>query len=134
MVIKEDGQCTVYPWTFPLHNKSDTLPTLQAWTKHIEAETSECIIKFHFDGEELDSNALHDWCNEHGYRFSLAAPHTSVHIGRVERIHHTIMNKARSMWLESGLPAILWNEFALTASYLSARTFSQSINSTPYKA
>ena len=126
--------CTVYPWTFPLRNKSDALPTLQAWTKRIEAETGERVIEFRFDGGELDSNALRDWCDEHGYRFSLAAPHTSAHIGRVERMHRTIMNKARSMRLEAGLPAILWDEFALTASYLSARTFSQSINSTPYKA
>ena len=125
-------ECNVL--TFPLRNKSDALPTLQAWTKCIEAETGEHIIEFRFDGGELDSNALRDWCNEHRYRFSLAAPHTSVHIGHVECMHRTIMNKARSMQLKSGLPTILWDEFALMASYLSARTFSQSINSMPYKA
>ena len=126
--------CTVYPWTFPLRSKSDALPTLQTWARRIEAETGERIGEFRFDGGELDSNALREWCDEQGYQFSLSAAHTSAHIGRVERMHRTIMNKARAMRLESGLPPFLWDEFALTASYLSARTFSRSIGTTPYES
>ena len=58
---------TSFLWTFPLHQKSDVLSTIQAWVKHIEAESNKCIGELRFDGSGLNLNALHTWCEEEGY-------------------------------------------------------------------
>lgn len=51
----------------------------------------------------------------------------------VERMHRTIMGKARAMRLQTNLPPNRWDEFCMTAGYLSARTPSRSCPSTPFE-
>ena len=108
-----------YPWSFPLHSKSDAFPTLQAWAKRTEAQSGEKIGIICIDVGELDSKAMELWCNEKGYTLKFTAPHTSAHIGHVERMHQTIMNRMRAMRVQTNLPANCWNKLAMTASYLS---------------
>lgn len=62
-----------------------------------------------------------------GTSLRFTAPYTSAHNGRVERLHRTLMNKARSMWHSTGLPPNRWHEFLLTANYLTIRTHTRSL-------
>jgi hypothetical protein len=123
-----------FPWSFPLKLKSDALPTLQAWAKRVEREANVQIGTIRIDGGELDSGAMRSWCDDHGYTLQFSAPYTSAHNGRVERIHLTIMNKMRAMLVQTQIPPNRWDELAMTASYLSARTPSRPIGRSPFEA
>ncbi|KAF9496764.1 hypothetical protein BDN71DRAFT_1357223, partial [Pleurotus eryngii] len=46
----------------------------------------------------------------------------------------TIMSKARTMRIQSKVPANRWDKFCQTACYMSCQTYSWSIGMTPYKA
>ena len=96
------------------------LPTLQSWAKRVEAQCGERVGTFCTDGGELCSKAMDDWCQSNGYTQNFTAPHTSAHIGRVERMHRTIMNRMHAIHLQANLPPNRWDELAVTASYLSA--------------
>jgi transposase InsO family protein len=56
---------------------------------------------------EQKSQDMADWLELRGMTHQYTAPYTSVHIGRMERLHHTLMAKARTMHIYAGLPAYL---------------------------
>ena len=123
-----------HPWTFCLKLKSDALPTLQSWARQAEAECGERIGIIRTDGGELDSDAMGTWCDANGYVLQTTAPYTSAHNGRAERMHLTIMNRMRAMRASTPkVPPNRWDEFALTAGYLSARTPTRTLGKTPYE-
>ncbi|KAJ3554241.1 hypothetical protein NP233_g12465 [Leucocoprinus birnbaumii] len=122
-----------YPWTYVLRQKSDALPVFQAWADKAEAECGECIGLIRSDNGELRSKEMDRWCFERRYKREYTAPYTSAHIGKVERMHLTIANKARAMRIQANLPENRWDEFVKTASYLTARTYTRSTGCTPYE-
>ena len=123
-----------HPWTYCLKLKSDVLPTLQNWACRSEAERGGRISIIRTDGGELDSDAMELWCNTNGYTLQTTAPYTSAHNGRAERMHLTVMNRMRAMCASTPkVPPNRWDEFALTAGYLSARTPTQMLGKTPYE-
>ena len=63
------------------------LPTLQAWAKHTENQCGEHIGTIRADSGKLKSHAMAEWYNANEYMMQFTAPHTSAHIGRVERMH-----------------------------------------------
>src|SRR5437660_7284924 len=67
--------------------------------------------------------------------YELSAPHTQNQNGIGERMNRTIMEKARSMLLEAGLPESFWAEAVNTAMYLHNRSPTRSLEGkTPYEA
>jgi hypothetical protein len=125
---------TSYPWTIILKHKSDAFPALQAWEKAREIETGLVVGTYRTDNGELKSTEMRAWLQSRGTTQQFTAPYTSAHIGRVERLHRTLMNKARTMRLYAGLPPTLWDEFYLTASHLHAKTISKKLHrGTPWE-
>jgi hypothetical protein len=123
-----------HPWTFCLKLKSDALPTLQSWTRRAEAECGEKIGIIRIDGGELNSDAMDTWCTTNGYVLQTTAPYTSAHNGRAECMHLTVMIRMRAMRASTPkVPPNRWDEFALTAGYLSARTPTRTLGKTPYE-
>jgi hypothetical protein len=124
-----------HPWTFCLKLKSDALSTLQIWARRAEAESGERIGIIRIDSGELKSDAMNTWCNANGYTLQFTAPYTSAHNGRVERMHLTIMNRMRAMRASTPtVPSNRWDEFAMSAGYLSARTPTRTLQKTPFEA
>jgi transposase InsO family protein len=115
-------------WSVPLRLKSDAFPELQAWTIRQETVTGEKLGIFITDNGELKSNEMGAWLATRGSDQRLTAPYTSAHNGRVERLHRTLMGKARAMRNYAKAPADLWAEFYLTASHLHKRTPIRSLN------
>jgi hypothetical protein len=68
------------------------------------------------------------WCLTHGIDHQFTAPYTFIQNGRVERLHRTIMGKARSMRLACNAPHNFWDEFCATSAYLTNLTASTTIN------
>jgi len=124
-----------HPWTFCLKLKSNVLSTLQTWTHWAEAETGECLGIIQIDGGKLKSAAMNAWCDANSYTLQITAPYTSAHNGHVERMHLTLMNRMHAMWASTpNVPLNRWNEFAMTAGYLSARTPTWTLGKTPHEA
>ena len=123
-----------YVWSLPLARKSNAVDVLRAWHRAVETQTSEKLKVIVTDNGELVSSIMTAWCKLHGIEHQLTAPYTSAQNGRAERLHHTILGKARAMRLSCNAPAEFWDEFCATSAYLTNFTASTSIGGkTPYE-
>ncbi|KAJ3570020.1 hypothetical protein NP233_g4673 [Leucocoprinus birnbaumii] len=124
---------TGFPWTFVIPHKSDAFTPFKKWALRVEQECGRPINIVQIDNGELKSREMTEFCQSKGTLIRYTAPNTSAHNGRVERMHLTIMNKARAMQVDTGLPDNCWDELVRTASYLTARTYTCSTGKTPYE-
>jgi len=123
-----------YVWTIPLKSKGDAAQALQFWHRLVENQSGERLRTFGTDNGELLSHAVTNWCSELGVGHLLTAPYTSAHNGRVERLHRTLLEKARTMRLACNAPDFMWDEFCVTAAYLTTLTATSSLNGkTPFE-
>ena len=113
---------TGMPWAISLRSKEEAFPKLIAWQKAHENETSLTIGTYIFDNGELKSNKMSEWLQLQGTSLRLTAPYSSAQNGRVERLHRTLMAKARTMRLHCDCPPYLWDEFYMTATFLHSIT------------
>ena len=107
-----------YVWSLPLRSKGDATSVLQLWHKHVMTQTGLLLKILVTDNGELISKRMNEWCLSLGIDHVVTAPHTSAQNGRAERIHRTILGKARAMRLACNAPTSLWDEFCATAAYL----------------
>ncbi|KAJ3568720.1 hypothetical protein NP233_g5535 [Leucocoprinus birnbaumii] len=124
---------TSYTWSYVMPHKSDAFRFFKTWLLRAEKESGHTVGVVQIDNGELKSNEMTEFCNSRAIRVRYTAPDTSAHNGKVERMHLTIMNKARTMRIQTGLPANRWDEFVKTASYLTVRTYTRSTGKTPYE-
>jgi transposase InsO family protein len=117
-----------YHWTRLLKAKSEAARELREWLLIAENQSRERLCYLVTDNGELCSGDMARWCAERGITHQLTAPYTSAQNGRVERLHRTLMNKAHTMCLSCNAPLNLWDEFILTASYLSTLTVSKALD------
>jgi hypothetical protein len=123
-----------YTWTIPLKHKGDACAAIQTWHKAVENQTDEKLKIILTDNGELLFRDILKWCSDNGIEHQLTAPYTSSHNGRAERLHRTLLGKARAMRLACNAPASLWDKFVNTASYLTTLTASSTIGGkTPYE-
>ena len=57
------------------------------------------------DNGELVSNSMAEWCSQFGTDHQRTAPYTSAQTGRAERLHRTILDKARAMLISCRAPS-----------------------------
>jgi Reverse transcriptase (RNA-dependent DNA polymerase)/GAG-pre-integrase domain len=125
---------TSHPWSIPLKTKDEAFQYLKGWEIAREKETGLQVGTYITDGGELKSNEMSKWLESRGTTQRFTAPYTSAHIGRVERMHRTLMGKARAMRIYAKLPDYLWDELYLTATHLTAKTITRSLgNITPFE-
>ena len=125
---------TSYHWTRLLRAKSEASHELREWTLMKENQSGEKLCYLVTDNGELRSHEMTRWCTERSVTHQFTAPHTSVQNGHVKRLHCMLMNKAHAMRLACSTPLHLWDEFILTALYLSTLTASKVLEGhTPYE-
>ena len=123
-----------YVWTLPLRSKANAFPTLQIWHKAVTVQTGDLLKILVSDNGELISNAMQNWCQANGVEHQRTAPYTSAHNGRAERLHRTILGKARTMRIACNAPGFLWDEFCATAAYLTTLTAATAnLGKTPFE-
>ncbi|KAG6520408.1 hypothetical protein ZIOFF_017458 [Zingiber officinale] len=86
-------------------------------------EWSGCFIKtLRSDrGKEYTFKEFHNFCEDEGVERQLTVRYTPQQNGVTERKNQTIVEMAKSMMHEKGLPKIFWAEAVYTAVYLSNR-------------
>ena len=70
------------------------------------------------NGTEYDSNAFNDFCREAGIKRETTIAYTPEQNGVVKRKNRTIVEVARAMLCDQGLPKFLWGEVANTVVYI----------------
>jgi hypothetical protein len=106
-------------WSIPLCFKDEAAPALKAWLLGLKVQTPHRLKSFVTDNGELASLHIHQWCTEKGILHSLTAPYTSAHNGHAERLHCTLMDKARAMHSACRSPLNMWDEFCATTACIS---------------
>ena len=123
-----------YMWTIPLKSKGDAASSLQKWHCSIENQSGHCLKILVTNNGELVSKSMAEWCDQLGINHQQTAPYTSTQNGRAEHLHHTILDKVRTMMLSCSAPTTLWDEFCVTSAYLTNLTPSSSLQGcTPFK-
>ena len=114
-------------WSIPLKNKDDSFPELKAWELARESETGKKVGTYITDQGELKSDEMRDWLKSCGIKQLFTVPYTSLHIGRIERMHRTLMVKACTMCIYANCSPYLWDEFYLSAAHLHSKTLTCSL-------
>ena len=125
-----------YPWGFTLKRKSDAVQVFKDWRVKLERETGHKVGIVQTDGGgEYTGLEYESMLKREGITHQTTAPYTSVQNGKSERLHRTIMGRARAMHLDAKLPPNLWGECAIAAFYLAQRTPTCALKGkTPYEA
>ena len=123
-----------FVWSIPLRFKDQAAPALKAWLIGLEIQTPHRLSSFVTDNGELASLQIQQWCTEKGILHLFTAPYTSAQNGRAERLHRTLLDKARAMISACHSPLNMWDEFCATAAYLTNFTgASANHGKTPYE-
>lgn len=123
-----------YVWSLPLRSKSDASSILQRWHRAVTNQTSHWLQILISDNGELVSNAMAEWCARNGIDHRRTAPYMSAQNGRAERLHRTLLGKARAMLASCKAPPEFWDEFCATSAYLTNLTATPSLqNRTPFE-
>ncbi|KAG6501358.1 hypothetical protein ZIOFF_041237 [Zingiber officinale] len=123
-------------WVYFMRQKSEVFMIFKKFKSLVEKQ-SGCFIKtLRSDrGKEYTSKEFHNFCEDEGVERQLTVRYTPQQNGVTERKNQTIVEMAKSMMHEKGLPKIFWAEAVYTAVYLSNRCPTTTIpNKTPFEA
>lgn len=92
-------------WSILLRKKEDALANLKAWqiARENKVQGKLGIYRTGHDGE-LNGHQMVAWLLSQGSIQQYGAAYTSAHIGKVKRMHRTLMGKARAMRITAGCP------------------------------
>ena len=119
-------------WVYLLRLKSDVLTVFPDFIQMVETQYSARVKSVRSDNApELRFDALYKAKGIISYHSCAETPEQN---SVVERKHQHILNVARALMFQSGVPLSLWGDCVLTSVFLINRTPSQVIsNKTPYE-
>ncbi|RVW33419.1 Retrovirus-related Pol polyprotein from transposon TNT 1-94 [Vitis vinifera] len=123
-------------WVFFMKQKSEVFSIFKKFKSFVEKQ-SGCYIKtLRSDrGMEYTSSQFGNFCEDEGVERQLTVAYTPQQNGVVERKNQTVMEMAKAMLYEKGLPKIFWAEAVNTAVYLLNRGPTKALlNKTPIEA
>jgi len=122
--------------TYLLKNKSEVTDCFKEYKSMAEAHFGCKVSRLRCDnGGEYRSNEMKSLCKSEGVTLEYTTPHTPELNGVSERMNRTLLERAKSMLIESKAPKELWGEAVLAATYLTNRTPTETVpNKTPYEA
>ena len=123
--------CSVYF----MRNKSEVFNMFKEFELRVSNECESSIATLRSDnGGEYLSEEFESYLTSKGIHHELSAPYSPAQNGVAERINRTLMESARSMMSQAGLPESYWAEAVATAAYLRNRSPSRTLgNTTPYE-
>lgn len=114
--------CTGYVKVFHLKTKSEATDSFKSFRRWVENQTGKLIKNLRTDnGGEFDNQEMRKYCDSRGIEFRTTIPYTSAQNALAERRIGIILNDARTLLLDSGLPAEYWGYAAAHSVYLRNR-------------
>ncbi|KMQ85317.1 retrovirus-related pol polyprotein from transposon tnt 1-94 [Lasius niger] len=119
-----------------LRQRSDVLKAFRNYKRRVEKLTGRHIKKLRTDnGKEYLSNEFKKFFEDEGISRQLSVEYTPQQNGVAERANRTIIEMARCMLQQSGLPQSLWAEAVNTATFIRNRCPTKCLNDkTPIEA
>ncbi|KAI3500537.1 hypothetical protein L1887_36359 [Cichorium endivia] len=122
-------------WVYLLKSKDEVFDNLVVFFNMLKLQFSKNVKVFRTDnGSEFVNSKVKSFFEKEGVLHQTTCVYTPQQNGVVERKHRHLMNVARSLLFQSGLPLNLWGETILTATFLINRTPSSVLNGkSPYE-
>nr|KYP60023.1 Retrovirus-related Pol polyprotein from transposon TNT 1-94 [Cajanus cajan] len=109
-------------WVYFLKIKSEVFGIFKKFKALVEKQSGKQIKALRSDrGKEYTSREFDKFCEDEGIERQLTVAYTPQQNGVSERKNHTVMEMARLMLKEKGLPNTFWAEAVYTAVYLLIR-------------
>lgn len=127
--------CTRWCEIKMLKKKSEALDAFKEFKNYVETQTERKIKCLQSDnGTEYLNKGFDEYLSESGIGRRLTVTHTPEQNGVAERKNRTLVEMARCLLIQSGLPSSFWGEAINTANYIRNRCPSRSIEGgTPFE-
>ncbi|KAD2392703.1 hypothetical protein E3N88_39680 [Mikania micrantha] len=124
-----------FVWTFFLHSKDEVAKSIIHFVLYVEKQHSLPVKCVRSDnGTEFRNHILDEFYLSKGIKRQYSIPRTPEQNGVVERKNRTLIEAARTMLADSGLPLTFWAEAVNTACYVQNRVLvNQRWLKTPYE-
>ncbi|KAI3688864.1 hypothetical protein L2E82_46759 [Cichorium intybus] len=122
-------------WVYLLKSKDEVFSSVFSLFKILQNQFGIKVKVIRSDnGTEFINNRMKMFCTNEGIVHQTTCAYTPQQNGVVERKHRHILNVARSLIFEAGLPFKYWGDAVLTSVFLINRTPSSVLNGkTPYE-
>lgn len=132
VIFKDD--CSGWTAVRFLKHKSEVHGAFREFVILMKRDTGKEVKIFRSDnGGEFTGGDFEKWLSSSGIHHQCSAPHTPQQNGVAERANRTLMEAARSLMHEKGVPIELWGEAIGCATYVLNRSLSYANNKTPYE-
>ncbi|CAH9134446.1 unnamed protein product [Cuscuta epithymum] len=123
-------------WVYFFQEKSEVFRIFKRFKNFVEKQSGHQIKKLRSDrGTEYNSKEFDQFCEDEGMKHQLTVAYTPQQNGVSERKNRTVMEMARSMLAEKGMPKMFWAEAVYTSVYLLNRCPTKAVlNKTPIEA
>ncbi|GJW19214.1 putative RNA-directed DNA polymerase [Tanacetum coccineum] len=106
-------------WVYMLKGKDEVFECMLTFFNLIKNQFNKMVKAFRSDnGSEFVNQRFTKFCVDNGIIHQTTCAYTPQQNGIVERKHRHLLNVARSLLFQGGLPLNLWSECILTAAYL----------------
>lgn len=111
-----------FTWVFFLYSKDEAAEIIKFFILQVEKQYSLSVKVIRSDnGTEFRNKTLDEFCLSKGIVRQFSIPRTPEQNGVVERKNRTLIEAARTMLADSGLPLYFWAEAVNTACYVQNR-------------
>ncbi|KAJ0536362.1 putative RNA-directed DNA polymerase [Helianthus annuus] len=106
-------------WCYMLKNKTEVFENLKYFYELVLTQFKRKVKMFRSDnGTEFINNQMVEFCKQKGIIHQTSCSYTPQQNGVVERKHRHLLNVARTLMFQSGLPLKFWSDCVLTAVYI----------------
>ncbi|KAJ0909446.1 putative RNA-directed DNA polymerase [Helianthus annuus] len=106
-------------WCYLLKNKMEVFENIENFYELVLTQFKKKIKIFRSDnGTEFVNNKMDIFCKTKGILHQTSCAYTPQQNGLVERKHRHLLNLARSLLFQSGVPLSFWADCVLTALYI----------------
>ncbi|GAU33426.1 hypothetical protein TSUD_380620 [Trifolium subterraneum] len=110
-------------WLYHIKAKSEAFEVFKRFKTLVEKQSYKSIKVLRTDGGgEYTSKEFENYCKDQGIIHEVTTPYTPQHNGLTERRNRSILDMARSMVKQKGLPHRFWAEAVSTAVYILNRS------------
>ncbi|GJU00031.1 putative RNA-directed DNA polymerase [Tanacetum coccineum] len=122
-------------WVYLIKSKDEVFESINTFFNLIKNQFKSTVKIFRSDnGTEFVNQNFHKFCKEKGIVHQTSCAYTPQQNGVVERKHRHLLNVARCLMFQGGIPLRFWTECVLTATYLINRLPSSVLNGkSPYE-
>lgn len=123
---------THFTVVFLIKNKSEVYEKFCEYYNYATKHFNKNILRLRCDnGGEYTSNSMKNFCKKKGIKVEYTVPYNPQMNGVSERMNRTLVDKARTLLLESKLPKDMWGEAIYCSAYISNRSPTASKEKTP---